>query len=363
MRFVIFNGPTEEFKKIIPNEYTTSLTPIVRSMDLLHRIQGTEQEQEYYQALSVFTDEYSSVADHFIEGFVIHILNYASHYLFEEVYLNNPPTKIVEQLNNPNLGISVEKIEFNHAKLTLGSLKEIKEQFDESVFGQEKVKNELLQTLYPLTNNGAHKPVVIMLYGPSGVGKTETAKLINSIIYGQKELFRKQLSMYHNESFGSYIFGDKANSFSKDLIDRQTNVLLLDEFDKASPIFYSAFYQMFDEGEFTDKYYNVKLEDSIIICTSNFNNEKEIKDRLGSAIFSRFDNLIEYYPLSTDAKRKIIQTTYNKEISKFNKEDREFLEKENMIAKMESFLDYFQNARDIQKAMKRLLTYPLIQRL
>lgn len=120
---------------------------------------------------------------------------------------------------------------------------------------------------------------------------------------------------------------------------------------------------MFDEGEFTDKYYNVKLENSIILCTSNFSSEKEIKDRVGSAIYSRFDNLIEYYPLTIEAKRKIMQASYEKEILRFSREDREFLEKEDMIVKMDGFLKCFENARDIQKAMKCLLTYPVIQRL
>ncbi|MCR8982455.1 AAA family ATPase [Brevibacillus laterosporus] len=364
MNFTIFNGPLENFEKIIPTENTTSLTPLVRSMDLSSKgIKHIEEEQEIYESLIVYTDEYSGVADHFIEGFVIYILYCASKYHFKKVYLHNPPIRIVQQLENSNLKFSLKKIEFKHKKVSLKSLTKIKNTFDALVFGQEKVKNELLHTLYPLTNKGVHKPVVIMLYGPSGVGKTETAKLINTMINGKAELFRKQLSMFHNDSFNSYIFGDKTNSFSKDLNDRKTNVILLDEFDKANPIFYSAFYQMFDEGRFIDKYYNVKLDNAIILCTSNYQNEKEIKQKLGSAIFSRFDNFIEYSPLSNEAKMQIIQTSYERELSKFNKKDRDFLEREGILEKMELFLDQFQNARDIQKTMKRLISYPLVQRL
>ncbi|MEM5637883.1 hypothetical protein AAHH71_01290 [Bacillus toyonensis] len=122
MNFVIYKGPTEEFKKIIPGENAISLTPVVRKMDLFHKMNDVKEE-EYYKTLTVFTDEYSGVADHFIESFVIHILHYATYYQFEEVYLHNPPTKIIEQLNNPHLGISVEEIEFEHPKLTIESLK------------------------------------------------------------------------------------------------------------------------------------------------------------------------------------------------------------------------------------------------
>lgn len=365
MKFTIFNGPLEEFEKIIPSEYTTSLTPIVRSMDLFlnGKTPLAVEEQELYESLIVYTDEYSGVADHFIEGFVIYLLYYATKYHFEEVYLHNPPTRIIQQLENSNFGFAINNIEYRHRKLNLNSLRKIKNKFDTVIFGQEKVKSEILHTLYPLTNKGSHKPLVIMLYGPSGVGKTETAKLINKIVNGKAALFRKQLSMFHNDSFSSYIFGDKANSFSKDLIDRKTNVILLDEFDKAHPMFYSAFYQMFDEGKFVDKYYNVNINNAIILCTSNYQNENEIKEQLGSAIFSRFDNFIEYSPLSIESKKRIIESTYLKEVMKFNKKDREYLENEKTIEIMEQFIDQFQNARDIQKKMKQLLSYPLVQKL
>lgn len=67
--------------------------------------------------------------------------------------------------------------------------------------------------------------------------------------------------------------------------------------------------------------------------------------------------------MSIEAKKKLIKAIYDKEISKFKEEDRKLLEEENMIVKMEKFVDVFQNARDIQKHMKHLLAYPLVQRL
>ncbi|BDX42641.1 MULTISPECIES: AAA family ATPase [Lactobacillales] len=125
-----------------------------------------------------------------------------------------------------------------------------------------------------------------MFYGPTGVGKSETAKFVNKVINSNKNLFRKQLSMFHSENFMNYIFGDKSSSFAKDLLDRETNVILLDEFDKAHPMFYSAFYQLFDEGVYTDKFYDVNLDNVVIFCTSNYLNENEIRKKpRGSDIF------------------------------------------------------------------------------
>ncbi|MBL4966864.1 hypothetical protein [Bacillus halotolerans] len=61
---------------------------------------------------------------------------------------------------------------------------------------KKRQNNEILQTLYPLINGGKQKPVVLMLYGPAGVGKTETAKLMNK----KQDMFRIQLSMFHNDT-------------------------------------------------------------------------------------------------------------------------------------------------------------------
>lgn len=52
--------------------------------------------------------------------------------------------------------------------------------------------------------------------------------------------------------------------------------VLIDEFDKADPVFYSAFYQLFETGEFVDKNDTVKFGPSLVVCTSNNGSEGEI---------------------------------------------------------------------------------------
>lgn len=360
MKFKVFNGPLEEFEKIIPKEHTNSLTSVVTAMDLVLR--GNELNLNLFETLIVYSDEYSGVKEHFVEGFINYIFLYAKSLKFEEVYLHNPPKKIAEQLENHKSDIELDITDYVYKRLTVKRLCKMKEKFDSIVYGQEHAKSEILQTIYPLTNGRINKPKVIMLYGPPGVGKTETAKLINEILNGKK-LFRKQLSMFHNDNIYSYIFGDKVFSLAKDLIDRETNLLLLDEFDKAHPLFYSAFYEMFDEGIFQDKYYKVKLDNTIILCTSNYQSENEIRDRLGPALFSRFDNVIPYKKLSETAKLRILEKAYKEELMKFKQDDREYLESQGILDKMIKVINQFDNARDIQKSLIKVLSYPLVEKL
>lgn len=71
----------------------------------------------------------------------------------------------------------------------------ISNHFDEEIIGQPKVKKQLLASLYELyRKKNKNAPIIFMFYGPSGVGKTETAKYLSMLLGG--ELFRQQLSMY-----------------------------------------------------------------------------------------------------------------------------------------------------------------------
>ncbi len=214
----------------------------------------------------------------------------------------------------------VKIIHQEYSTINISILKDINLKYDDRVIGQNGVKLELLQSLFPLTLPNRTKPVVVLLYGRSGIGKTETAKIISEII--GEALFRKQFSMYQNSQFSTYLFGGAhyERSFAKDLLDRESNVLLLDEFDKAHPSFHSAFYQLFDEGIFEDQNYYLELKKSVIICTSNYKNLDEIEEKLGSPIYNRFDKIIYFEDLSNESKQIIGQKMVKKIAEEYNME-------------------------------------------
>jgi len=318
---VIFYGSRIKFDELLPNEYRT-LTELVYENDketkhMVIYMQGQEPEEESKKKIRinnfvVGSDEYSGVREHVIVNFN----NFLSKFDCDSVFLHNPPLQISNQIER--LFTEVKIIHQEYSTINIEKLKNINSKYDGRVIGQMSAKQELLQSLFPLTLPNREKPVVVLLYGRSGIGKTETAKIISEII--GEPLFRKQFSMYQNSQFSTYLFGgaNYEKSFAKDLLDRESNVLLLDEFDKAHPSFHSAFYQLFDEGIFEDTNYYLELKKSVIICTSNYKNLDEIEEKLGSPIYNRFDKIIYFEDLSNESKQKIGQKLINKISKEYN---------------------------------------------
>lgn len=322
----IYYGPKKGFEKEIPSDNIT-LTELISRNDLkrnqliLKTEDKDEYKKEYIKDLVIYSEEYAGITESAIQNF-ISILNL---YDVDNVYLQNPPLQISKQLERAfNSIINVKN--FKYKKLNKKMFLEINNTFSDNIIGQENVKTNILVALYNMMNSSYNKPIVIMLYGKSGVGKTETAKYISKVL-GQT-LFRKQFSMFHSGEFSSYLFGgnNSQSCFAKDLMERESNVILLDEFDKANHIFYSAFYQLFDEGIFEDKNYRVDLNNSIIICTSNYNSEKEIRDHLGDPIFYRFHKFIKFNDLTDESLILLIDKIVYKKYNRLKKLDKEIID-------------------------------------
>ncbi|WP_019772982.1 AAA family ATPase [Streptococcus sobrinus] len=312
----IFYGSQSEFKKRIPetDDYRnlSSLTYEFDNESKLLKIvtpeygDNSEDKKIEVQNFVISSSEYAGVNNHVITNFG----NFLSKFDVENLFIHNPPKQMEEQVFNLFPDTKIEKQDYN--SVNLEHLTNLNKDFSKSIVGQENAKLELLQALFPLTRENRTKPVVILLYGKSGVGKTETAKYLAKLL--NENIFRKQFSMFQNEQFANYLFGGtfQDNSFAKDLLDRESNILLLDEFDKANPIFHSAFYQLFDEGIFEDRNYSVELQKSVIICTSNYTDLRDIEEKLGSAIYNRFDKIIKFKDLDTKAKQEIGSREFDK---------------------------------------------------
>lgn len=369
-KILIFYGSNRAFLEECPTSFR-NLTDVVAEVDdnsknmILHipAVEKETQEVEKKPKIKIEnfvinSDEYSGVREHVIINFA----NFIANMDIENMYIQNPPLQISEQLHRLyDLQNIIKVVRQPYSKITKAVIQKFNKEYDDKIIGQEKAKGEVLQSLYPLMNDKQKKPAVVLFYGDTGIGKTETANYLSELLNGK--LMRKQFSMYQNNNFATYLFGGTNNegSFAKDLLDRDSNVILLDEFDKANPVFHSAFYQLFDEGVYEDKNYKVNLDYAIIICTSNYKTKGEIIEHLGSAIYNRFDAVIHFQNLSVDAKTKITEMTINEISASFKKDDIEI--EQSILEKLKKQAIACTNVREIKRLIKGTFSLYAIRKL
>ena len=283
----------------------------------------------------------------------------------EEIYLHNPPKKFFNSLKQQVKSefLNIEQSTF--AKISEEQLKRISEDLNEKIVGQEKAKKSLLRKLVTQLVRTNAKPLVLMFYGEPGIGKTETVKQLSFTLYGNNNIIREQMSMVGGESSVKYFksTNHSEDSFSKTLLNRESNVILLDEFSLAPAFFHSTFFQMFDEGIYEDQNYKVDLSNSIIICTSNFKSRLEMEKNIDIALLSRFDGFVKFSPLSIDEKKQILKLTYSKIISSEYIDERyqEYLDEDKILACIESHLNTLPNVRAIRKYVEDVVADELLE--
>ena len=228
-------------------------------------------------------------------------------------------------------GDDIEYLGTQYPDLSREKLKEVYSNIEKDILGQSNCKKQIISGMYRLIAKANNKPVVLMLYGPSGVGKTESAKSISKTMGG--ELLRIQFSMMQTTEAYNYVFGAEHSkgSFARDMMARESNVILIDEFDKVNPAFYNAFYELFDEGRYVDTNYDVNLGQAIFLLTCNFGSEEEIKKILGPAMFSRIGCCIAYEELSTEQKQTIVHNWYESILSVLKADEKEEIEKTDIL--------------------------------
>ena len=298
---------------------------------------GPKEPPMEVENLLIHTDDYGGVREWALLGFTNNVLRHLKVNI-KNLWLCNPPTKIYEDIiKNYDKGI-INEHRTRYPEITVEDMRKMADDFDETVIGQPHVMRQALASIYALRKDDRKRPVTLLFLGDSGIGKTETAKFISTCL--KTEMVRIQFSMQQTNSAYQYIFGADhgEDSLARELIRRKSNVVLLDEFDKVSPAFYNAFYQMFDEGTFVDANYSVDVSKCIIICTTNYRTEEEAEKYLGTPIFSRFSKVIIFKPISVEDKLKIARKCYTDLMENLDGEDKTLIKSNSVLALFERFI-------------------------
>ncbi len=213
-----------------------------------------------------------------------------------EIFVHNPPHNLsgylTDQYNRGIIDLTIRREEYTILREP-GQFSSSIKSITERIIGQDNAINEISKSIWYLTSVERKKPYVIMLYGGSSLGKTELVREVAEKFFEGKFL-EKHLSMFKNNNYSDYFFGDAPNrrSIGFDLLERESNLIFFDEIDKCPEYFYSAFYTLFDNTLFKDSTYDVDVSGVIIILTSNYQNEDEMKKLLGLPVFYRIDKLM-----------------------------------------------------------------------
>ncbi len=205
---------------------------------------------------------------------------------------------------------------------------ELSTYFNKRIIGQDAAIGQLtdIVKIYKAGLNNPHKPITTLLFaGPTGVGKTASAKAIANYFFGQGQLknplVRIDMSEFQLPGEISRLIGDgqQVGQLVKEVRERPFSVLLFDEVEKAHPSVFDALLTVLDEGMLLDAFGRItNFRNSIIILTSNLgaSNRKSIgfkqttssDDTYRAAIqryfrpefINRIDNMVFFNALSQE---------------------------------------------------------------
>jgi ATP-dependent Clp protease ATP-binding subunit ClpA len=273
----------------------------------------------------------------------------------------------------------------------------LQEFFKKNVFGQDHAVNILSDVLVSVKTALMRpgKPIASMLFaGPTGVGKTEMAKVLAEFMFGSRErMIRFDMSEYSSISAIARLTGEgySTDGILTSAVRREPFcVLLFDELEKAHPLFNDLLLQMLGEGRLTDSQGKVvNFCSTIIIMTTNIGASKlqtrsvgwsdgistaeisehfenEVRKYFRPEIFNRIDQIIAFHPLSKIVMRKVvdreIQLLKNREGLQQRKLDIEITENLHDYL-CELGYDTHYGARALQRTLREELIIPLAYRL
>ncbi len=212
----------------------------------------------------------------------------------------------------------------------------IQDELDKEVIGQQKATFAISRAIKrnKAGLSDTDRPIGSFLFlGPTGVGKTQTAKTLAKFLFDSSEaMVRIDMSEYMEKQSVSRLVGappgyvgyDEGGQLTEAVRRKPYSVILLDEVEKAHPDVFNILLQVLDDGRLTDnKGVVVDFTNTIIILTSNIASDKimegagdevvlgELKAHFKPEFLNRLDDMVVFNPLGLEQIKGIVSLFFS----------------------------------------------------
>jgi len=216
--------------------------------------------------------------------------------------------------------------------------------------------------------------LTLLATGPSGVGKTETARALAEVAIGdRRRLVEINMGEYRGEdglnrllgaSPGYIGYGDRKPL--DELRNYPASVVLFDEFDLACADVQNLLFKILDEGEIRDGQGRpISFRDAIVVATSNKDRNELRRGGVRPELLNRFDETVAYNHLARDDQRQLLEALL-RPVRERVKQSRDLdLELSDRALELLCERGYNRDAgaRDMKRTIERILLAGLEERL
>ena len=346
------------------NKIRVSFDAVVRLVSLSHKI--------------AFDQVLPSKALDLLEESIVEAQNQKLEFVNEQ---------IVEQVVSRKVGVKVGAIDSAESK----TLMNMELELHKRIIGQEeaiRAVSDALRRSRAGLSEGKRPIAAFLFFGPTGVGKTELAKALTAVYYGDEKLMiRLDMSEYQEEANLERLIGaETAKGFEGGYLtdavrNRPFSLVLLDEIEKANPKVLDLFLQVLDEGHLTDGLgRKTDFTNTIIIATSNAGSreiadlvskgvnynevQKQLQPKLREVMrvefLNRFDKVIMFRPLLPIEVEQVAGLMLKSEAAKLADKGIELTYENSVLAELAKLgYDPVYGARELRRIVQERIEDPV----